>query len=179
VGCQWGVGFGWNGDGAGDAPRGWGIEWKEVSGCADWVCSIGYGDMQGRGIYPDGLASRFMGDIFEVKGDISEIRAGFLFYGRNPGFKGELEIFQQGHGGVSRDIPQQVFNLFYERNLWIYARNSRYMREKFILCAKYEIYARTVDYPTNFDTANLSNTRTADTKLILLQLQSLMISRNH
>lgn len=129
--------------------------------------------MQGRGIYPDGLASRFMGDIFEVKGDISEIRAGFLFYGRNPGFKGELEIFRQGPGGVSRDIPQQVFNLFM-------SEISGFMREIPGICAKNsEIYARTVDYPTNSDTANLSNTRTADTNLILLQLQSLMISHSH
>jgi hypothetical protein len=36
-----------------------------------------------------------MGDIFEVKGDIDEIRAGFLFYGRNPEYKGELSIYRQ------------------------------------------------------------------------------------
>lgn len=95
--------------------------------------------MQGRGIYPDGLASRFMGDIFEVKGDISEIRAGFLFYGRNPGFKGELEIFRQGPGGVSRDIPQQVFNLFM-------SEISGFMREIPGICAKNSFYARNMKY---------------------------------
>ncbi|OIU70382.1 hypothetical protein [Rossellomorea aquimaris] len=110
-------------------------------------------EIHGRGIYPIGGRASFMGDIFEVKGDIDEIRAGFLFYGRNPEYKGELSIIRQILVRVSRNIPKQVFNSFYERYLLIYARDSRYMREKFILCAKSEIHVRTVDYLTKLDTA--------------------------